>query len=273
MVLGIRGGVVYSHVKQKAKPLFNIQGDCVLHGSICEDEEGWTYFGEYFMNKARQPVRIWRISKDLLEWEIAYQSDSGMIRHVHGIYRDPFHENVMWVTVGDFTGECYLLRTDDRFRHIERYGDGSQIWRAVNLFFTRDHVSWLTDSNLEPNHACRMTRKDGSLTIGQSIDSPAWYGCTLEGGKWHMAFTTVERGPAVLTDTSSILVSQNAFRWQTVSGFKKDFLRPMQVFKYGVISCPSGDMQLESFYLSGEGLIGLDGKSIRARITVEQGGE
>jgi len=272
MVMGIRGGVVYSFSKKNAQPLFSIQGDCVLHGSICEDDEGWTYFGEYFMNGARKPVRIWRISADLSKWEIAYQSEAGSIRHIHGIYRDPFLQNVMWACVGDFTGECYLYRTDDQFRHIKRFGDGSQIWRAVRLFFTSDYVCWLTDSNLEPNHACRMSRKDGSLTIGQAVDSPSWYGCTLKGD-WHLAFTTVERGPAVLTHSSSILVSEDAFHWQVVKRFKKDILRPVQVFKYGVISCPSGTMKPESFYLSGEGLVGLDGRSIRARLIVEDAGE
>jgi hypothetical protein len=51
--------------------------------------------------------------------------------------------------------------------------------------------------------------------------------------------------------------------------FKKDPWKPLQLFKYGVISCPSGEMSNESIYMSGEGLVGLDGVSLMARVTWE----
>ena len=261
--MGIRAGWVYSIDNEKTTPLFSIQGDCVLHRSMSEDAEGNIYFGEYFMNPGRRPVRIWRISSDLTRWQIAHEL--GTIRHVHGVYRDPFNEKVFWVTVGDFKGECHILRTDDYFRSFTQFGDGSQIWRAVNLFFTGDYICWLTDSNLEPNHACRMSRKNGELEIGQPVDSSTWYGCTTKEGT-HLAFTTIERGPAIQSDESSILASQDAFHWEKVFAFKKDFWKPVQVFKYGVISCPSGVMSNENLYLSGEGLVGLDGMSVKARL-------
>jgi hypothetical protein len=57
-LLGIRGGWAYALEKDQAKPLFNIQGDCVLHRSINEDSAGNIYFGEYFMNPERHPVCI-----------------------------------------------------------------------------------------------------------------------------------------------------------------------------------------------------------------------
>ena len=82
----------------------------------------------------------------------------------------------------------------------------------------------------------------------------------------HLAFTTIERGPAIRSDESSILVSTDAFHWEKVFAFKKDFWKPVQVFKYGVISCPSGVMSVNGLYLSGEGLIGLDGVSIKAKV-------
>ena len=262
-ILGIRAGWVYAVERDKASPLFSIQGDCVLHRSICEDGEGNIYFGEYFMNPERRPVRVWRVSSDLTHWQAAHELEN--IRHVHGVYRDPYDEQVFWVTVGDFKGECYILRTDYRFKSFTRFGDGGQVWRAVNLFFTTEHVCWLTDSNLEPNHVCRMARKNGELEIGQPLDASAWYGCTTREG-YHLAFTTIERGPAIQSNESSVLVSDDAFHWEKVFTYKKDFWKPVQVFKYGVISCPSGVMTIGSLYLSGEGLVGLDGISIKARL-------
>ena len=263
-VLGIRGGAVYAIEKGQANFLFRIQGDSVLHGSICEDEGGNIYFGEYFMNPQRGPVRVWRVDADLEKWAPVIELPG--IRHVHGVYPDPYDPDAFWVTVGDFEGECFLLRMWDDFKSVEKFGDGSQIWRAVRLFFTREHICWLTDSNLEPNHACRMARKNGKLEVGQEIDCSAWYGCTTREGL-HVGFTTVERGPAILSNESSVLVSRDGFNWQKVYGFKKDFWRPVQVFKYGVIACPSGELSSEEMYLSGEGLVGLDGVSIQVRLS------
>lgn len=262
-LLGIRGGWAYAIEGGTVTRLFEIQGDCVLHRAISEDGAGNIYFGEYFMNPERRAVCIWRVAPDLKSWEAAAELPG--IRHVHGIYPDPFNPATFWVTVGDFAGECYLLRTRDHFRTMERFGDGSQTWRAVNLFFTADSVNWLTDSNLETNHACRMTRRNGKLEIGQEIDCSAWYGGTTHEGL-HVAFTTVEKGPAIRSNESAVLVSADAFHWQKIFSFKKDFWKPVKVFKYGVIALPSGELSLEEVYLSGEGLVGLDGCSLKAAI-------
>ncbi|MDK2979796.1 MAG: hypothetical protein PWQ55_143 [Chloroflexota bacterium] len=263
-VLGIRGGWVYALRAGQFEALFSINGDSVLHRSLAEDAEGSIYFGEYFMNREHIPVRIWRVSPQLDRWEVACELPG--VRHVHGVYADPYAPGVLWAAVGDFKGECYLVRSDDGFHSMQLYGDGSQIWRAVNLFFTPDSVDWLTDSNLEQNHACRMQRDSGQLEIGQEIDCSAWYGCTTQEGL-HVSFTTVEQGPGILSDHSSVLVSRDAFHWEKIAQFKKDFWRPVKVFKYGVISCPSGPSSLDDLYLSGEGLVGLDGCSLRVCIS------
>lgn len=265
-VLGIRAGQVYKITQNNApQPLFKINGDCVLHGSISEDENGNIYFGEYFMNPSRTAVRIWRVAPDLDAWDIAHEFPTNSIRHIHGVYRDPYDDKAFWIAVGDFSGECFILRTRDAFRTLERFGDGEQIWRAVNLFFTQENVCWITDSNLEPNHACRMDRRTGQIEIGMGIANSGWYGTTcLEG--LHVAFTTVEKGPGITSQYSEVLVSRDAFHWESVYSFKKDWYKPVQLFKYGVINCPSGVLSQHALYISGEGLVGLDGRSMRIDI-------
>ena len=269
-VLGIRAGEVF-HVREKEglQPLFKIQGDCVLHGSLCEDEDGTIYFGEYFMNPERGVVRIWRVSPQFDTWNIAHEFSPNSVRHVHGVYRDPFDKKSFWVAVGDFRGECFILRTRDGFQSFKRFGDGEQIWRAVKLYFTKDYVCWLTDSNLELNHACRMHRKTGELEIGMQIANSGWYG-TICNEKLYVAFTTVERGPGITSQYSEVLVSRDAFHWKPIYSFKKDWYKPVQVFKYGVISTPSGEMSQHELYISGEGLVGLDGSSMRIDISEEE---
>lgn len=264
--LAIRSSMVYRIQDQQAPvPLFRIQGDSVLHGGICEDSEGWSYIGEYFMNPARSPVRIWRVDPGLDSWQIAHTFPAGEIRHIHGIYRDPFDEQALWVTTGDRDGECYFFRTRDRFQSLERIGAGEQAWRAVRLFFTPEHICWLTDSQLETNHAYRMERVSGRVEQGAALGAPAWYGTRTSDGL-HVAFTTVEPGPAVVRTSAAVLVSADAFHWQEVHNFRKDSWRPMKLFKYGVISCPIGPMKLSDLLISGEGLRGLDGVSARLEI-------
>lgn len=265
-VLGIRGGTVFTLTGNVLRPLFEIQGDCVLHRGICEDHSGWTYFGEYFMNRERGPVRIFRLSPQLDGWETAYEFPAGRIRHVHGVFPDPYDDAALWVTVGDYAGECYLLRTRDQFRSLETFGDGTQTWRAVALFFQPDYVCWLTDSHIEQNYACRMNRRTATLERGQPVPCSAWYGAQTGEGLC-VAFTTVEPGPAIQRTESSILVSRDAFEWHEACRFGKDAYRPMRVFKYGVISCPSGELSASDFWISGEGLVGLDGSSRRLCIS------
>jgi hypothetical protein len=102
------------------------------------------------------------------------------------------------------------------------------------------------------------------------VDAPVWYGCTTAEGL-HVAFTTIEQGPAVMSRESEVLVSEDAFHWQRVYGFRKDGWKPVKVFKYGVIACPSGKVSRSGLYLSGEGLVGLDGISVKAAIEADAG--
>jgi hypothetical protein len=263
-VLGIRGGTVYELLEgARDRELFRIQGDCVLHRGICEDESGFVYFGEYFLNPDRRPVRVWRIPPGLGGADVAHEFPAGSIRHVHAVQRDPFDPAALWLTVGDLTGECFFFRSRDGLRTLERFGDGTQTWRAVSLLFTATHVCWLTDSEVETNHACRMERATGRLELGQTVACSTWYSATTTDGV-HMAFTTVETGPAITRQESSVLVSRDAFHWSEAHAFRKDRLRPTWLFKAGIIICPSGPFTSRDFWLSGEALVGLDGRSIRA---------
>jgi hypothetical protein len=264
-LIAVRAGTVYGFDGRLLAAMFRINGDCALHGGICEDREGWAYIGEYFLNPSRSSVRIWRIAPDLSSWEIAHEFEPGSIRHVHGVYRDPFEPSSLWVTTGDAQGECHLHHSHDRLRTLERIGDGSQAWRTVRLFFTPGHVAWLMDSQDEENFACRIARAGGPIEIGQAIGAPAWYGAQTTDGLY-LAFTTVEAGAGVHRQESLVLASDDAFHWQEIYSFRKDAWRPMRVFKNGILICPSGPMTSQDLYLSGEGLRRIDGQSVRARV-------
>ena len=264
-VVGIRRGAVYRISGGTASWLGEIQSASILQRAIAEDTKGRMYFGEYFRNSQRIPVKIWRISADGTQLDIVYEFSAGEIRHVHTVFVDPYEPDTFWVTTGDDEGECFLYRGRSEFKDVSRCGDGTQICRAVNLFFTKDHVSWLTDSHVQQNHAVRMERSTGQIQVGQEIEASAWYGFTGLDGR-HVGFTTVEDGPGILTNHCNVMASDDAFVWETVGSFKKDFWRPYSVFRYGAILIPSGQMSSDDFYLSGEAVVGLEGKSFRVAI-------
>jgi hypothetical protein len=266
-LLGIRGGEVWnlgSVLEFDPKPLFSIQGDCVMNRALAEDADGNVYFGEYFMNPKRLPTRIWRLDARLKSWEVVYTFDQPRIRHVHAVHSDPHRPNRIWITMGDYVDECFLAYTDDRFGSVHFIGDGTQLWRAVGLIFKPDAVGWLTDSHIEQNFVVSMSRDQESATKHQPLDASSWYAAeTVEG--LYLATTTVEPGPGIHTHHARLLGSRDGLEWQTLVEFEKDRY-PMRGFGLGSISLPAGQISQKGFWLSGEGLIGLDGNSIFASL-------
>ncbi|MDB4691614.1 hypothetical protein OAH23_14480 [Verrucomicrobia bacterium] len=259
-LIGIRSGNIYRFEDGKAHCIMeSLQGDCPLHRSMCEPEAGILYFGEYFMNPKRQEVRIIRIMDQGTRWEIAYSFKPGEIRHVHGIYLDPFLIGRMWVTTGDLQGENYIFHTDDHFNTLIRHGDGSQRYRAVGLHFSESSVMWATDSPLEQNYSVCMDRKTNQTITHQPFPSSCWYSTTTTDGLF-LTSSAVEKGPAVNTNFGTVWASENGYNWEKMVSFRKDKL-PMPLFKWGTISFPSGSYPSSRVWISGEALSGLDGRS------------
>ena len=257
-IIIIRGGTVYL-LKDKLETLGEIKGDCPLHASSSIGQSGSLYFGEYFMNPQREPVKIFKINHQTNKLSVAHSFAAGEIRHVHGIYRDPYLPNHLWITVGDNDGECYLYWTDDEFVHLSRIGDGTQIWRAVGLLFTADKIIWGTDSPHQPNHFVALDRKTQKLEIRQPVDGTIWYAGKTNDGTF-FASSSVEKGPGVTTNQARVYTSRDGIHWENKISFTKDCL-PMPLFKWGTISFPSGSFPSNRIWISGEALQGLDGTS------------
>lgn len=259
-VVIIRAGRVYRW-DERLEALGDIQGDCPLHASACIGNSGALYFGEYFMNPERAPVKIFRIVPGARQLTVAHVFPAGHIRHVHGIYKDPYCQDRLWVTVGDNDGECYLYWTDDEFTTLSRVGDGSQSWRAVGLVFTPEKVIWGTDSPHQPNHFVSWDRRTGQLDFGQPVDGTVWYSGMTSDGVF-FASSSVEKGPGVTTSHAKVFLSRDGMKWEVRAAFAKDAL-PMPLFKWGTISFPSGLFPADRIWFSGEALRGLDGVSRR----------
>jgi hypothetical protein len=229
----------------------------VLHCGIAVSPDG-IFFGEYGANPDRVSVPIWKSADDGRSWNIVYEFPAGSIRHIHGVFVDPYSDS-FWITTGDFRGECFVFEVRDHdFGEIIRHGDGTQRWRPVGMFFEPDRLIWAMDSQLETSHLQIFDRANGSLTQGRAFPGPVWYSKRFTDGSAALQ-TTVEVGDGVKSSDSHIFYSRNLITWDEVARFRKDRL-PVRYFKFGVIGFAEGPQSPDDFPIFGEALQGLDGQ-------------
>ena len=134
-------------------------GRNILHNAAAKTPSNKLIFGEYFGNDENTPVNIYSIDLETKELKVLYTFEKGTIRHVHSCFWDKFSERV-WVFTGDSDEECKILAANENFDEVNVIGEGSQDWRAVSSFFTKDSVYWLMDSPLETSRLVKYDRKN-----------------------------------------------------------------------------------------------------------------
>ena len=257
----LRNGIVYNYdidKKKISKTLELKQCRNILHQSMCQTKEGHLYFGEYGMNPKRDEVNVYRSKDTGKTWHIIYTFPKGKIRHIHGCYYDKF-TNKIWTLTGDFKGENLIQFSDLEFNNITILGDGSQSYRAVNLFFTEKEVHWIMDSPIENSYQFYYNRLTKDIVKLDYFNGPVWYLKTLEDG-FYLAGSSVEVGDGVLSNKACLYLSKDLIKWEVIKEFKKD-IWPMPYFKWGVLAFSEGKQSSKKFTMHFEGLKGLDGKA------------
>lgn len=265
-LLIINSGTVYHYdgaSKRLTKTLFLKQCNQLLKNSICVTPENEIFFGEYGQNNNRNPVPIYKSVDGGKNWKMIYEIAASKARHIHGCFWDNFEKKI-WILTGDFEYENHFIKTDTNFKNLEWIGDGSQTFRACNLFFKEKYIYWITDSELEKNFLYKMHRKTKKLTKLQDFPGPVWYTKAINKN-CYLASITCEKGKGSHKKYGFIFYSDNLESWKEVYRLKKD-LWPKKYFKNGVISFSDGEQKMESFEMSGEGFIGFDGCSYLCNI-------
>lgn len=256
----IKGGLLSQIFKLK-------HGRNVLHNSIAVIPRDSIIFGEYFGNNDGSPVNIYKIDFLTMKCRCIYTFAAKTIRHVHSCYYDKF-ENKVWVFTGDFDGECKVLVSDLDFNNVSILGDGTQTWRAVSAFFTKEYVYWIMDSPIKTSRLVKFNRLQKQIDIGCSFPGPVYYSISLSDGKYLLA-TTYEPGPSVEGNSAHIYLSCDLEKWDKVYSFRHDGL-PTSIFKYAIIGFAEGVQSLDRFYVFFEAIKGLDGKSLECSISLEE---
>jgi hypothetical protein len=238
----------------------------VLHSSIAVTKNG-IYFGEYGPNRHKTKVPVWASYDDGRNWKMIYNFPSHSIKHIHGIYNDPF-ENNLWITTGDSNGECYLFKVPNKkFSNIIKYGDGTQKWRAVSLLFKKNYIIWGMDSPLQTSNLQIFDRKTKKLKKGCSFPGPVWYS-KIFSDQSAILQTSVEIGDGVKSNYSSLFYSKDLINWSEIYKFKKDIF-PKKLFKFGVIAFSEGMQTSKDFLFSAEGLEKIDGKVFSGNVCLK----
>lgn len=203
---------------------------------LCHTVENRLYFGEYFNNPGRAPVHVYASTYPSLDFQPIFTFPAGTIRHVHGVFQDPF-TNALWVTTGDIEKEAAIWRSDDQFATLRPMLIGRQQHRGVSLLFTADHVYFGSDTPCEQNYLCRFDRATGIVERLVAVQGSVFYGCKV--GETLVFATAVEPSRINKTSQAFIWASRDGFRWHCIRGYHKDFWPP-KLFQYGQILFPVG---------------------------------
>lgn len=236
----------------------------ILRSGCAMDKNGIVFLGEYLNNPERSPIRVYRYIPGSTRLEVVYTFQAGAIRHVHGIYRDPYTED-LWCVTGDRGSECRILRTIDDFRHLETVGEGDESWRCVSLLFSRDAIYYATDSEFQQNRIYRIDRETGKRNELGNIDGPVYYSYRLNNDLFFGVTAELcpgQKGSTHKGRSASLWHIDKDDKIQKLLSFEKDTL-PVKYFMPGTLHFPRGPGLTGRFYVHCVGLKDVDNLTSR----------
>jgi hypothetical protein len=244
-----------------ARPFRVLRQGCALA------KDGGVYLGEYLSNQERGPVRVYKYAPGTDGLETVHVFSPGEARHVHGVYADPYSDDIYCVT-GDRDPECRILVTRDGFDSMEAVGEGDETWRTVSLLFTSRAIFYASDAEFNENFIYRIDRKTGERTTLARIDGPVYYSRAV--GEDLLFAVTAELCPSQEKPEASIWHVSPSGEAARIFSSTKDLVHNsmfVSLFMPGTICFPSGPGADHETYMHGIGLRGIDNKTLRMKIT------
>jgi len=234
------------------------QGHGPLVQGCCQDDSGVCFYGDYWGNPDRKPVRIWRWKPGQAGWREYYRFPAGAVRHIHAVQFDRFSGRI-WVATGDRDEESKIgfLRETRHGPELEVVAAGWQGTRAVSLMFTPMHVTWGTDAGRDTDESCnfvfRWSRASRQFERIAPVGGPVYYSTVDERGR--MFLTTAVEGSCSETDRRMRLwTSEQGDTWQELMSWEKDRY-PLKL-GYGVLWFPQDGANDNTLCVSGQGVTG-----------------
>lgn len=200
-------------------------------------------FGEYRSNPERSSIGVYAFNNSKALYK---KLEISGIRHVHGIYKDPY-TNRVWITSGDFFEEACIYNADLELKNIHKVISGSQQTRAIKLLFTQDFIYYGTDTPDEQNFIYRFSRDDYHLEKLASVGSSVFHGYQLSN--WLFFSTAVEPSKVNKTKFVELWASPDGIDWKCILKLKKDNWS-MKYFQYGQLFFPNGEGDSKGLWIS-----------------------
>lgn len=245
----------------RAESIKGMPRACRILRSACTlERDGTLMFGEYFANRERDSVHILSLAPGSDRVDVAHRFEPGEVRHVHGIFVDPY-DRCLWCVTGDVGDECRIMRSSDRFKTVETVGSGDESWRTVSLLFTRDAIVYGTDAEVERNFIYRIDRRTGQRERLVEVDGPVYYSCAV--GDDLFFGVTAELCPSQRGREAWLWHVSPAGQCQPVASYEKDRWPP-RYFLPGAFYFPAGPGDMSgSSYVHTVALRGVDGCTFR----------
>jgi hypothetical protein len=239
----------------------------VLRGAAALDGNGDVYFGEYHFKKNDYQIHIYRYTPGDSRVHVVYRFAPGQVRHVHGIYFDPF-ENCLLCLTGDRGSECRIIKSRDGFNTVETIGAGDESWRAVSVQFTDRSIFYGTDAEFRTNHIYRVDRSDGKRADLGRVNGPVYYS-KAAGGELFFA-VTAELCPSQTDRAATLWRVNNESTLAHVASFEKDWLSTTY-FMPGTLHFAAGPGVPGELLVQGVGLKQADNRTFRVSFTSSAG--
>ncbi len=231
----------------KYRTLAGLERPCrVLRSAIALADDGNVYFGEYLDNADRGEMCIYRYTPGSESLQVAHRFAKGEIRHVHGVYLDPYDRSLVCLT-GDADAECRILRTADHFSSVEVIGAGDESWRAVSVLFSPEALYYGTDGEYRQNEIIRLDRKTGEQRSLGKVSGTVFYSRKL--GEDMIFGTTAENAPAQTENVAAIYRVDRNDNLSEIAKFPKDRWHKT-LFQFGSIAFAGPISQPEQHFFS-----------------------
>jgi len=238
-----------------------------LREGWCEDDKGNCYLGEYFLNDRRDtPVNLLTSTDDGQSWETIHSLRH--IRHIHCVQYDPFSGRI-WMGTGDRDAESSISFSADEGKTWTEIGSGDQMFRAVSLLFTEEHVYWGSDAPTKQNYIQRYVRDSKQIERLVAVDGPVHYSVKLGNGV--LLFATTAEGnsegqSAEWDNKAHIWASRNGTRWEDLMSWEKDMYP--YILGYGRVYFAHGQYR-DTLHFTTRSLKEADDTLFRAKLHVE----
>ena len=235
-----------------------------LREGWCQDDKGNCYLAEYFLNNKRDTVAdLLKSTDDGWSWRIICSLDN--VRHIHCVQYDPFGKRI-WMGTGDRDEESSISFSEDGGESWTEIGSGNQMFRAVSLLFTEDHIYWGTDAPTRQNYIYRYSRESGEIERLTAVDGTVHYSTILENNI--KLFATAAEGNSEGKSPewdrkAHIWASQDGTHWEDIISWEKDFWP--YILGYGMVLFARGQCG-NNLYFTTQSLKKVDGMLIQAEI-------